>query len=81
MTRLREELLTILNQLGTQKLDTLVDKIRRLMIVNPVELQECVEVIFEKALGEADASEDCARLCQVLEMMKVPVENERGRVH
>ena len=61
MTRLREELLTILNQLGTQKLDTLVDKIRRLMIVNPVQLQECVEVIFEKAVGEADAAEVCAQ--------------------
>ena len=86
MTRLREELLTILNQLGTQKLDILVNKIRRLtffnpsvsIFVNPVQLQECVEVIFEKVLGEADASEVCARLCQVLQWMKVPVENSKA---
>ena len=65
MTRLREELLTILNQLGTQKLDILVNRIRRFtrfnpsvsIFVNPAQLHECVEVIFEKALGEADASE------------------------
>ena len=85
MTRLREELLTILNQIGTQKLDILVNRIRRLTIsspsvsifVNPAQLHECVEVIFEKALGEADASEVCARVCQVLQMMK-PVENSEA---
>ena len=34
-TELREELLTILNQLGTQKLDILVNRIRRLTIFSP----------------------------------------------
>ena len=84
-TELREELLTILNQLGTQKLDILVNRIRRFtrfnpsvsIFVNPAQLHECVEVIFEKALGEADASEVCARVCQVLQMMK-PVENSEA---
>ena len=71
----KEELLTILNQLGTQKLDILVNRIRRLTIVNPS--ASIVEVIFEKAVGEAHASEVCAQLCQVLQMMK-PVENNEA---
>merc|ERR1719454_1319933 len=75
VTKLKKGVLAILNKLCPQKFDILVDKFTALPITTQVHLQECMELIFEKAADEPGFSVAYARMCQVLQMKKVLVEN------
>ena len=75
VTKLKKEVLAILNKLCPQKFDILVEKFTALPITNQTHLQECVELIFEKAVDEPDLSVVYARMCQVLQMKEVLAEN------
>ena len=75
VTKLKKGVLAILNKLCPQKFDILVEKFTALPITTQVHLQECMELIFEKAVDEPGFSVAYARMCQVLQMKKVLVEN------
>ena len=75
VTKLKKGVLAILNKLCPQKFDILVEKFTALPITNQSHLQECMELIFEKAVDEPGFSVAYARMCQVLQMKKVLAEN------
>jgi len=75
MVKLKEDIAAILNNLSPETLDISVEKFTALPITKQTHLQECMELIFEKAVNEAGFSEITARLCQVLQMKKVQAEN------
>jgi len=75
VTKLKKGVLAILNKLCPQKFDILVEKFTALPITNQNHLQECMELIFEKAVDEPGFSVAYARMCQVLQMKKVLAEN------
>merc|ERR1712088_173264 len=52
VTKLKKGVLAILNKLCPQKFDILVEKFTALPITTQVHLQECMELIFEKAVDE-----------------------------
>ena len=75
LTKLKKKVRAILNKLCPQKFDILVEQFTALPITTQVHLQECMELIFEKAVDEPGFSVAYARMCQVLQMKKVLVEN------
>merc|ERR1719402_500549 len=75
VTKLKKGVLAILNKLCPQKFDILVEKFTALPITTQVHLQECMELIFEKAVDEPGFSVAYARMCQVLQMKKVLAED------
>ena len=75
VTKLKKGVLAILNKLCPQKFDVLVEKFTALPITDQSHLQECMELIFEKAVDEPGFSVAYARMCQVLQMKKVLAEN------
>ena len=75
MVKVKEGVSAILNNLSPQTFDVSLEKFRALPITKQTHLQECVELIFDKAVNLAGFSEIVARLCQVLQMKKVQAEN------
>jgi translation initiation factor 4G len=75
VTKLKKGVLAILNKLCPQKFDILVEKFTALPITNQNHLQECMELIFEKAVDEPGFSVAYARMCQVLQRKKVLAED------
>ena len=75
MVKVKEGVSAILDNLSPQTFEISVEKFRALPITKQTHLQECVELIVEKAVNELGSSVACARMCQVLQMKKVLAEN------
>ena len=76
---LKKNVIAILNKLTPQKFDTLVEKFGNLPITSQERLQVCMELIFEKAVDEPGFSVAYAKMCQTLQLKKVPTDESEGR--
>ena len=79
LVKLKKDVLGILDNICPQNFDFLMERLMERLIGLPItsqtHLQECVELIFEKAVEEPEFSVIASRMCQVLQMKKVLAEN------
>ena len=77
LVKLKKDVLGILDNICPQNFDFLMERLHGLPITTQTHLQECVELIFEKAVEVPEFSVIASRMCQVLQMKKVSVENSQ----
>ena len=70
----------ILNKLTPQNLQKLTGDLINLPINTQKRLEDCIDIIFEKSIDEQVFSQTYAQLCRVLSGIKVPIQNETGKV-
>jgi len=74
LQQLKTKVQTILNNLTIKSFQPLMEKFQELQIDNQETLTMCVELVFEKALNESSLSDVYARMCQLIQWKKVPVD-------
>ena len=76
LVKLKNGVLVILNNISPQNFHILMGEFLELPITNQTHLQECVELIFEKALNKSGFSLMAARMCHVIHVKVLAKKSE-----